>query len=103
MKHWSEIDGTSEKPQEYSKIVRNSDNQYTVFVEENGKEVALVTFTATQVGHAIYIDGTKHDQHVWYNDGKRKGLINQSTGLWLSGPKDMMTSLMKGTMEISAA
>jgi|GEM_PF-5800530 len=103
MKHYSEIEGRPENPQTYSKIVRISDNQYVVFVEENGQEVALVTFTTTQVGHAVYIDGNKHDQHIWYNNGQRKGLINQSVGLWISGPDDLMTSLMQGTMEVSAA
>ena len=80
MKTWSEI----KEPTAYSRIELSAQG-YIIFVDNNGEEEALTTFQGIQMGHAVFFDGNKNDQMVWYDDNSR--------ALCLSGPGNIMATL----------
>jgi len=90
LKRMSEV---GDNPLAYTRIARTKKGKYIIYTDTNGTEVAFTSFSANQIGHAVHLNGNNSTQEFFYASG------GPDSGLKLSGPHDLLGSIMDGSMK----
>lgn len=64
-----------EKVRTYTRIARDQNGEFIIFIQDGENEVAFTSFASNQVGMAVHLNGDNQKQEFYYHsDGPNSGL-----------------------------